>query len=239
MRLSPGAAALAVKWLISHRGEDTAAYVLLVAFAAVMLVAYLRHTHRQNTDLAVFEADPEERADLLARLPPGQAASLRFRMGSFEDLDLAEAPPPVEFRYPEASRSFNTALFWLAVVFAAGFTWPVARGQIDDAGSAGVMLALAALMFLSALGYRATHRWAGRSLLLDEDGMTERLADGDETRLTWSELVSVQYHRWPGVVDYRDGVGQRIRVWLTLQDFAHFVELTLVHRHRRSSQGAV
>ncbi|MFL5493650.1 MAG: hypothetical protein ACJ8DC_04610 [Gemmatimonadales bacterium] len=225
----------AVKWLISHRGEHFAALVVVGALAAVLVIAYLRHVHRQQTDLTVLQAHEYERPALLSCLPPAQAASLRFTLHSFEDLDLSAPPPPAEFFYPGTSRSLSNFLFWGAAVVAGGFLSPLARGMVSDAGSAVMLLGLALLFLSSAAYYRRTYHWIEAKVRVDRQGITEVLASGQKTCVLWYEVALVRHRRWLGALDFEATDGRRIRVWLTLIDFARFAELVVIQRHRHNA----
>ncbi len=70
------------------------------------------------------------------------------------------------------------------------------------------------------------------------NGLTETDAGGRLTHLPWNQLEKVTHRRWSSVLEYEGITGQRIRIGTTLIDFAHFVQLTLIHRYRASAQGA-
>jgi hypothetical protein len=227
----------ALKWIMGHYGEEAGAYVVLGLLAAVMVVAYVLHAHRQHTEVAVAQAEPEERARLLADLPPGRAAALRFSMRSFEDIDPSIEPPVAEFSYLPASRGLTTVLFWTSAVCGAGLLLPLLRSQVADSGTAVALVIAAALFILAARGYQVGHRGAGVRVRVDADGLTESAAAGGTTHLPWTQLAKVTYRRWSGILEYEGTSGQRIRIGTTLIDFAHFVQLTLVHRYRASLRG--
>jgi len=232
------AAIAGVRWVIAHRGEEAAAYVVGILFVAVLLGAYLRHALRQHSELTVMQADPKERATMLAAMPPARAAEIRFTLRSFEDIDPSTPPPTVEFSYPIAPRRLTAALFWASALCTAGLLLPIIRGQISEWSSAVMLLVLAAIFFVTALGYRITHRWAGTRLRVGPQSLTELSPDGTHKDLAWPEIVAVRHRRWLGSLDYESSTGETIRVGLTLVDFAHFVQLALIHLHRRSGASA-
>jgi hypothetical protein len=232
------AAIAGVRWVIAHRGEETAAYIVGLLFAMVLLVGYLRHAHRQHAELTVMQADPEERATLLAVMPPARAAEMRMTLASFEDIDPSIVPPVTEFTYPVASPRLTVLLFWATALCTVVMLLPILRGGISDWSSAVILLVLAAIFFVAALGYRLAHRWAGTRLRVTPEGLTELPKDGTEKHILWTEIVAVRYRRWNGALEYQAAGGEQIRVGLTLRDFAHFVQLALIHLHRRSVAGA-
>jgi hypothetical protein len=184
----------------------------------------------------ILQADSAERALRLAALPPARAAEIRFATGSFEDIDLGTAPPATEFSYPAASRALTSILFWASAGCVAGSLLPIVRGRVADQTNSAILLAVALLFFLAAFGYRIGHRWAGVKLRVDSEGLTE-LAKPGTTHVPWADLARVKYRRWAGTIDYESSLGQRIEVGTSLIDFAHFVQLTLIHRYRASLPG--
>jgi hypothetical protein len=232
------AAIAGVRWVIAHRGEEAAAYIVGGLFVVVLLMAYLRHALRQHSELSVMQADPEERAAMLAAMPPARAAEIRLTLGSFEDIDPSIPPPMLEFTYPIAPRRLTAGLFWASALCTAGLLLPIIRGQISEWSSAVMLLVLAAIFFVTALGYRITHRWAGTRLRVGPQGLTELSPDGTQKVLAWSEIVAVRHRRWLGSLDYESSTGGTIRVGLTLIDLAHFVQLALIHLRRRSVASA-
>jgi hypothetical protein len=195
------------------------------------------HTHKQHAELMILQADPEERGRLLARLAPGRAAELRFAMRLFEDIDLATAPAATEFSYLPASRRLTALVFWASAFCGAGLLVPVIRGRVIDQTSAALLIGFAALFLLSAFGYKLGHQRAGVKLRVDSDGLTAVNPDGT-THIPWNKLTGVRYRRWAGVLEYTSTGDERIEVSMTLIDFAHFVQLTLIHQYRTSLRGA-
>jgi hypothetical protein len=232
------AAFAALKWVMSRYGEDAGAYVVAALLVTVLVIAYLLHAHRQHTELTIEQADPEERARLLAGLAPERAAAIRFAMRSFEDIDLSAVPPTAEFSYPPASRRLSSALFWASALCAAGLLLPVLRGRVSDQAAGIGLLATAVLFIVAALGYQKGNRWAGVKVRVDSEGLTEENVSGATTHLPWVQLANVRSRRWAGTLEFEGVTGQRIHVATTLVDFAHFAELTLVHRYRTSMRGA-
>lgn len=227
----------ALKWVMSHYGEEAGAYLVLGLLAAVLVIGYLIHAQKQHQEAMILQADPDERGRLLAHLPPARAAEMRFAMKSFEDVDLATAPPATEFSYPPATRTLTATLFWASAACAAGLLLPIIRGKVADQTTGAVLVAAALLFLVTAVGYRIGHRWAGVKLRVDAEGLTE-LGERGATHLPWTDLATVRYRRWAGAVDYESSTGQRIEVGTSLIDFAHFVQLTLIHRYRTSLPGA-
>jgi Bacterial PH domain len=227
-----------IRWVIAHRGEETAAYIIAVLFVLTLLVGYLRHAHRQHAELTLMQADPQERAMLLSAMPPARAAEMRFTLRSFQDIDPSIIPAATEFTYPEASAHMTAILFWASAIFTVGMLLPILRGGLSDWSSAGMLLVLAALFFVTALGYRLTHRWAGTRLRVSPDGLTELSGDGTQRHIPWPEIVAVRYRRWLGALEYQAASGEQIRVGLSLRDFAHFAQLALIHLHRTSAASA-
>jgi Bacterial PH domain len=232
------AAFAALKWIMGRYGEDAGAYVVVALLVAVLVIAYLLHAHRQHTELTIAQAVPEERAQLLAGLAPGRAAAIRFAMRSFEDIDLSTVPPNAEFAYPPASRRLSAALFWASALCAAGLLLPILRGRVSDLAAGIGLLVTAVLFIVAALGYQRGNRWAGVKVRVDSEGLTEETPSGATTHLPWVQLANVRFRRWAGSLEYEGITGERIRVATTLIDFAHFAELTLVHRYRTSMRGA-
>jgi YD repeat-containing protein len=227
-----------LKWVMGRYGEDVGAYVVVGLLAAILLIGYLLHAHRQHMELTVAQAEPEERARLLAALPPAQAAALRFSVNSLDDLDTSAAPPAVEFSYPPASRGLTRILFWASVLCTVGLLLPILGGGPLERSTAIGLIASAGVFIVAALGYKLGHRWAGLTVRVDAEGLTETDPTGQETQLPWNQLARVTYRRWSGVVEYEGSGGQQIRVGTTLIDFAYFVQLTLIHRFRASRLGA-
>jgi len=227
-----------LKWLMGRYGEEAGAYVVAGLLIALLLISYLLRAHRQHAELLVAQAEPEERAQLLGAMSPAQAAALRFRLRWFDDLDLSVAPPAVEFSYPPASLWLTTLLFWGSAICAAGLLVPILRRQAVEPSTAVGLLVAAALFIFAAFGYKLGHRWAGIRLRVDCDGLTEADPSGRKTSLPWKQLVNVNYRRWAGVLEYEGLAGQRICVGTTLINFAHFVQLTLIHRHQAPAVGA-
>jgi hypothetical protein len=226
-----------LKWIMGHCGDAAGAYVVAGLSVVILVTAYLRHASKQHSELMILQAEPDERARLLSALPAAEAATIRIGLRSFEDIDLAAAPPPVEFSYPAASRGLTALLFWASALCAAGMLVPIVRGTVLDWIAAGILIALALVFFVAALGYQLGGRWAGIKVRVDAEGVTEMGPHGSK-QVRWTELRAVSYRRWPGALCYEGLEGQQIQVGGTLIDFAHFVELTLIHRYRASLLGA-
>src|SRR4051794_34525936 len=165
-------ALIGLRWVIAHRGEDAAAYILAPLFGVVLLAAYFRHARKQHTELTIMQAEPDERAALLAAMSPARAAEVRFTLRSFADIDLSAAPSSAEFGYPVAPRRLTAVLFWAGVICTAGLLLPIIRGQADWSSTL-MLLIVAGIFFLMTLSYRITHRWTGTRLVVTEEALTE------------------------------------------------------------------
>lgn len=145
----------------------------------------------------------------------------------------ARATGRAEYRAPHAATRLLPALAaFLVVAFTLGGTW--AMEILGDSTSPLSELALWGVGFLVIFGPVGLHRILQRrstaSLILDEEGVERRAADGRAVRIAWKEVTSL---RWSGFVskglalsDRR--AGRRIRVDTNFEAFNEIAERLVV-----------